>query len=229
MKQKIISQKVKVNRVVLLSVKELDELLEGDEAMQEKLWSPSGVPNEPWALISISSDREGERMHDPNAEFRLTPANKKILTDLQCLEALPLHITDILEAHYLEHKALYDSRDTYFNKNHLTQITSFLERIKFSVSMLVVNCGFGRSRSGAIGLFSAKYLDLDIGTFIRENVVRISPNPSILYACDQQIPLFGFRAHLDATRLARAIWRAKHRPHPNALERVISLVKARRT
>lgn len=230
MKQKMISQpqKIAVCRVVLLSVAGLDRLLEGEDAIQKKLWPPDGTPSEPWVLISISSDREGEREGRFDAEFRLNSANKKILTDLQCVEALPLHFSDILEKHYLQHKAFYDSRGTYFNVDHLTQAINFVDRIKFSASMLVVNCGFGRSRSGAIGLFFAKYLDLDIGFFLRENIEKISPNPSILYTCDQKIPLFGFRSHRDATRLANNIWKTKHRLQPNALERLISLVKASR-
>lgn len=115
-----------------------------------------------WALISIIESVERPL---------LNPQRELILSQLNCKAILKLIFSDI--------KPSYNHKDEIlFNKNHAKQIISFVNNLK-EIDTLVIHCHAGVSRSGAVGVFLAKYLNVDYERFKKENK-NIFPNEYIL-------------------------------------------------
>jgi predicted protein tyrosine phosphatase len=115
-----------------------------------------------WALISIIESVE--------RPF-LNPQRESILSQLNCKAILKLIFSDIKPSYNHEDEIL-------FNKDHARQIISFVNNLK-EIDTLVIHCHAGVSRSGAVGVFLAKYLNVDFEKFKEENK-NISPNEYIL-------------------------------------------------
>jgi predicted protein tyrosine phosphatase len=115
-----------------------------------------------WALISI--------IETPKIPF-LNPQREKILYNLNCKYLLKLAFGDVKPTYSYEDEIL-------FNKDHARQIISFVNNLK-EIDTLVIHCHAGVSRSGAVGVFLAKYLNVDFEKFKEENK-NISPNEYIL-------------------------------------------------
>jgi len=66
-----------------------------------------------------------------------------------------------------------------FQDTQACMIINFLKEVKDKVTILVVQCSAGISRSGAVGLFACRHLGLDEGKF-REFNKNIGPNFYVL-------------------------------------------------
>lgn len=123
-----------------------------------------------WHLISIYSD--------PNEEY-LTPENIEVIKKLGCREMLSLRFWDVTTENFRLIVSKYPTC-VLFGKGHAKRIVSFIDMVKLLIedASLIVHCDAGISRSGAVGSFAAKYLDLDPEDFHKLNP-NIFPNPHV--------------------------------------------------
>ena len=121
----------------------------------------------PWALISIWGDNE----------LLTLPVIEK-LKSIGCEHALSSKFSDVTAENMFKYKMYYGNA-TLFDEVQAHHIIKFLESNKDSIDTLVVHCAAGVSRSGAVGLFSCRYLNLDEKEFRNTNKM-IHPNYYVL-------------------------------------------------
>ena len=124
-----------------------------------------------WALISIYGLVDGPLV---------TNDTLPILSSIGCVKTISLRFADIkpdeFNSYLKKHK---DALTTdVLGDSQATQILKFLDSLK-DESFLIVHCAAGISRSGAVGLFSCRYLGLDQAEFRKMNR-GISPNSHVL-------------------------------------------------
>lgn len=118
-----------------------------------------------WAVISIYST-PAEILITENKWLKLNKLGCRIFLNL-CFADIEVPLPD--EPKYKDLK-LFDNKDA-------KKIVEFLDIISKFCEVLVVHCDAGISRSGAVGLFACKYLNLDEKKFMEKN--RIYPNNHI--------------------------------------------------
>lgn len=104
---------------------------------------PGSIGNK-WALISISGQ----------SSVKIDQLeNRRILKEIGCEEILSVVFDDVTDQ---------DNAGVHllFNNGIARQIINFVDKYK-DVDTLVVHCAAGISRSGAVGVFAARYLNLD--------------------------------------------------------------------
>lgn len=137
-------------------------------------------PFENWALISLWSEKE-----------LLTQSNTEVLKELSCKNMISIRFTDLTKDEYDRVKDEYErtkkSRKNIilFEQQHARTIIDFIDEIKNNVDELVVHCHAGISRSGAVGLFICRYLQLDENEFRQLNA-GIGPNFYILSVLNEE-------------------------------------------
>ena len=121
-----------------------------------------------WALISIWSEDE-----------LLTPDKIEMLNELSCKKTLSVKFSDLTKDEY--ERVIKENKKTVFlfEQQHARAIINFVNEIKDDVDELIVHCRAGISRSGAVGLFVCRYLQLDENEFRKINT-GIRPNFYIL-------------------------------------------------
>lgn len=132
--------------------------------VESAIQTPQRLSENTWALISIWNSYE--LIH-----FMTRP----ILKQIGCQEALSVKFADLT----LEERKQYpDSK--LFGENDARLIIDFIDSInKLDIPELIIHCAAGISRSGAVGLWACRYLELDEKQF-RENNKRILPNTHVL-------------------------------------------------
>jgi predicted protein tyrosine phosphatase len=78
----------------------------------------------------------------------------------------------------------WDSDTILFDESMAEQVIAFLNTVEQG-DELIVHCFAGISRSGAIGLFAARFLGLDLEDFFSQHP-HISPNPLVLRVLDER-------------------------------------------
>jgi len=112
-----------------------------------------------WALISIHCE------HELISSFKIMDR----LKELGCEEFLSIDFADI-EQQIAEF--------VLFNDGHAEKIINFINKHSH-VDHLVIHCAAGISRSGAVGVFACRYLNLDEKDFRKTNK-NILPNMHVL-------------------------------------------------
>ena len=124
------------------------------------------APDWPWALISIYSTPQEELVTRPNFQK---------LKNKGCRSCLSLLFQD---------GSIDDSWIQYpFLPVHAQEVINFLDRMQEveEKMLLILHCDAGISRSGAVGRFSADYLDI---AFEDEYIL---PNPYVSRILNEQI------------------------------------------
>lgn len=122
------------------------------------------LSKKPWALISIWSELE-----------LITSFEKELLEKMGCNETLSIRFSDITDK---EHKQT--KKGILFKEDQAKSIVSFIDKINLlNITELYIHCTAGISRSGAIGTWACRYLNLDETEF-RKNNRHILPNIYIL-------------------------------------------------
>jgi len=62
-----------------------------------------------------------------------------------------------------------------FNKKHAEYIINFVNIFKNEIDILIIHCEAGIARSGAVGYWACRYLELDLNLFMKLNLY-ILPN-----------------------------------------------------
>ena len=110
-----------------------------------------------WALISIFND------HDILSDLK----NREILKSLDCLDFQSFRFADITDT--MELTPVLKEKCNLFSEDHAKSIIGFIEKIRYAVNTLVINCAARISRSGAVGLFVCRYLGMDEKAFFDAN------------------------------------------------------------
>lgn len=159
------------NRILILTRYAAQDWV--DDMPDGKAASPPIPPTETWALLSIVDRRrgqpdsllsEGDRLH---FRSRRIPLLECCFGDIVPLSRGPAEAAASLPAHLL------------FSEIEAKRILAFLDAIRESTQNLIIHCGSGVSRSGAVGLFACRKFGLDEREFLADNP-RISPNPWVL-------------------------------------------------
>ena len=123
-------------------------------------------PNWPWALISIYSSPEEELV---------TRENFRKIEKMGCQSCLSQMFQDgSIDDEWLDYP---------FLSEHAQEVIDFLDRMQSMDErmLLILHCDAGISRSGAVGRFSADYLDLAFED------KYILPNPYVSRILNEQI------------------------------------------
>lgn len=127
------------------------------------------IPNS-YVMISIFSDPQSIVYPDP--QVKSLPK--------KCKDWLSLCFTDITEKDFKQLElANYKQYYKLFDETHAIQIINFVNIWKDKVSEFIIHCDAGISRSGSCGLWIARYLNLNIDQFYKDNP-NIFPNPWVL-------------------------------------------------
>ena len=118
-----------------------------------------------WAVISIYSTPQ---------EILITENKWQKIRKLGCRDLLNICFADI-EVPLPNEPKYKDYR--LFGDIDAKQIIEFINKVSKFCEVLIVHCDAGISRSGAVGLFACKYLNLDEKKFLKVN--RIYPNNHI--------------------------------------------------
>jgi predicted protein tyrosine phosphatase len=123
-----------------------------------------------WALVSVYSD---QRLIDIK--------ELEILKEMNCTECLSLRFADLTKE---QHEKLSDTdkqkQSMYlFTKEQAEGFIKFINSVnEKDINVLMIHCAAGVSRSGALGLFACRYLDLDEEKFRKDNP-NIFPNAHV--------------------------------------------------
>lgn len=118
-----------------------------------------------WALISICGSYE-----------LLNFVSIRALQDIKCRHTISLKFHDLSEEQYKRIKKVDPkTKVKLFSKDNAQSILNFIDDVKQTdIENLVVHCAAGISRSGAVGLFLCRYLQLNEEKFREKN--KICPN-----------------------------------------------------
>lgn len=120
----------------------------------------------PWSLISIYGTKQ-------------LICKEEEKTILNCQSVMSLKFSDVSRREYEDLKRIdkhESDKVTLFDESHAKQIIEFIDNDnKLLDHLLIVHCHAGISRSGAVGLFACRYLNLDEDLF-REHHPDIQPN-----------------------------------------------------
>jgi predicted protein tyrosine phosphatase len=123
----------------------------------------------PWALISIWSSQE-----------LITPFNREILSKAGCSEILSVKFSDLTLDEYNKLSFQKKSISFLFKEEQAKSIINFINKVNaMEIPELFIHCAAGISRSGAVGVWTCRYLNLDENEFL-ENNKHILPNTYIL-------------------------------------------------
>lgn len=112
------------------------------------------------AIISMCSTEE---------QLLMTKSKIKQLNFLGCHDTLSLIFEDIRK----KDEPLLIKKHILFNEDMARQVVSFLDVLKDKeIDTLFVHCDVGVSRSGAVGIFAIRYLDMDEKKFLRNNIIH---------------------------------------------------------
>lgn len=129
--------------------------------------------NRSWALISICTCPE-ERL--------IQKTDEQILSTLGCKKHITYFFGDYTNIAYWKNAAKEANRDIFvFDEEKAKHLISFIDELNSNSEdlSLLVHCDAGISRSGAVGIFTCRYLGLDEKIFRRQNP-HIHPN-SVVY------------------------------------------------
>lgn len=137
------------------------------------------TPKNKWILISISSQKKDKMIKDGYTENQLLKWG--------CLDWISLIFDDITKTNYDKIKETYPHSNKMnniklFSKKDAKLIINFIKKYKDNKEKLtlIIHCQAGISRSGAIGWFSCKFLELNKSKFLQQNQ-HLYPNRYILY------------------------------------------------
>jgi len=128
----------------------------------------------PWALISVYSSPK---------EQLIGSEEEKVLKGIGCEKVLNLCVGDYDHSHMEVIKKI-GKEEFVFSEEHAKNVIDFVKsfdeehQLQSYLTMLVVHCDAGVSRSGAIGLWACRYLGCDEKEFRRDNPF-IHPNTLI--------------------------------------------------
>jgi protein-tyrosine phosphatase len=130
--------------------------------------SSTKLSKHPWALISIWS-----------AEELITPFNRETLSKIGCTEVLSVRFSDLTLDEY--NKLTVQKAGAFlFGEEQAKNIVRFIDKVNImEIPEVFVHCAAGISRSGAVGTWACRYLNLDEKKFL-ENNKHILPNIYIL-------------------------------------------------
>jgi predicted protein tyrosine phosphatase len=150
-----------IEKIIVLSRKDVEKML------LEFHRHPAITGN--WALISIYSD-----------SILIDIKQMEILKVLDCTTFISICFDDITKKEF-EIKVKNNDKLKLFSLDHAKSIISFIDSINKSqdIKTLVIHCAAGVSRSGAVGLFANRYLNLDEKELSYNNPL-IKPNEYIL-------------------------------------------------
>ena len=156
-----------IQDVLVFSRQEIKDLIETD-----KIWHLSY----PWVLISIFSTGLG-------FPALIGEYESKILAQKGCLDYLPVDFSDITKVDYDRIKGQYKkSKDRLklFSKRQARKIIEFIDNFKNDSQdfILAIHCEAGVSRSGAVGVFACRYLNIDLRRFLALHP-QVLPNPFV--------------------------------------------------
>jgi predicted protein tyrosine phosphatase len=118
-----------------------------------------------WALISIYSDHPLIHVKD-----------YVVLEKMGCTSHISVCFDDVTDKD-IENLKASGSHHTPFDRDKARQIINFLDSLK-NIEALIIHCAAGISRSGAVGVFACRYLNLDETEFRSQN--KVCPNHWIL-------------------------------------------------
>jgi len=99
----------------------------------------------------------------------------KIKKQLECENIISLVFADLNENDFKISPKLIEKHPT-FNKKMARKIITFIDTIKKEdIKLLLIHCDSGVSRSGAVGIFTCRYLKMDEKIFRKEHK-NIGPN-----------------------------------------------------
>jgi len=119
-----------------------------------------GPSTKPWALISIWNSSE-----------LMTFKNITLLKNKECKDVISIKFADTKVE--LEGMNLFNDMDAHHILNFINSTN------ETEVEILIVHCAAGVSRSGAVGVFACRYLNLDEYNFRKINRY-IAPNMYVL-------------------------------------------------
>jgi predicted protein tyrosine phosphatase len=150
-----------IEKIIILSRREIEKML------MEFHGHTAIIGN--WALISIYSD-----------SILINIKQMEILKAIGCFDFISVCFDDITKKEY-EIKVKNNDKLKLFSSDHAKSIIYFIDSINNNqyIKTLVIHCAAGISRSGAVGLFANRYLNLDEKEFNYNNPL-INPNEYIL-------------------------------------------------
>jgi len=108
------------------------------------------------------------------SQVLMTKKRIEELHAMDCHYILPLVFEDIRKQ---DEPKLLD-KHVLFNEDMAHQIISFLDVLRDKeITTLFIHCDAGVSRSGAVGIFAVRYLDMDEKEFLGSNIIH--PNSTI--------------------------------------------------
>lgn len=133
------------------------------------------IPGLYWALISISGFEKKEGIS------KIKNFSRAHFESIGCIDQLFLTFGDFGKNEFVNWKKENPTTDAsyLFNEYHAQKIIDFIKNLDQRIEYLIVQCGAGVSRSGAVGLFANRYLKLDEKEFRKQNSI-IRPNEHVL-------------------------------------------------
>lgn len=120
----------------------------------------------PWALISIWAEKEVISLNE-----------KEILSKIDCNETLSIQFSDLTKEQY---DKIIPKPGKLFGEEQAKKIINFIDRTNaLDIDELFIHCAAGISRSGAVGTWACRYLNLDEQNFKYKNY-WILPNIYVL-------------------------------------------------
>jgi predicted protein tyrosine phosphatase len=155
-------------------------LVQSRRQVETYLKVPTAPVNSNWALISIWNSNE-----------LITFLSRGILKKIGCSEVLSIRFADVTKKELDIIKDIPDLKRDYklFDEQNAHDIINFVDKINLlDIPYLVIHCAAGISRSGAVGLFVCRYLNLDEEEFRSLNS-HILPNFYILDVLNKESKL----------------------------------------
>lgn len=149
-----------INKIIIYPQKIIQDILSGDKAY---------LPKDKWSLISIYSSTKKPIINSQT----IFPKNCINNLSISFFDTTPNDWNNILR--YIPEAS---KEQDLFNENHAKQIIKFLGILKIETTLLI-HCAAGISRSGAVGLFASRYLNIDDKNFRKLNP-NVCPNPHVL-------------------------------------------------
>jgi predicted protein tyrosine phosphatase len=123
-----------------------------------------------WALVSVYND-----------QILVDIKELEILKSIKCEDCLSLRFADLTKEQY-EKLNNVEKRTirSLFTKEQAEEFIKFINAVnEKDIKILMIHCAAGISRSGALGLFACRYLDLDEEKFRKDNP-NIFPNSYVM-------------------------------------------------
>ena len=132
------------------------------DIIERYLQAQIGPVEHPWALISMYEAL-------PLINIREMDSLKK----MGCVDFVSLKFEDLTDTDIARLRITRPGEKRYpFTEDHAQQIINLLDRVRDSeVQTLIIHCAAGVSRSGAVGVFAARYLGYDENKFRKQNAV----------------------------------------------------------